>query len=266
VKAKANRTKCINNIKQLATAWHLYMVDNADRMVANGYGVPEDTSMSGGKTNRMWVMGDEHNYPTAFVNHDYLTNPEFALFAQYKISSEVYKCPADRSTREIGGVKQSRLRNYALNIYFGWTYPATPLRVGKNDLLDGLYKTFLKEADMDGVNPSKLFTFVDTSPVSVCYPAYVPSFNPFGFFHRPSVEHDRYPVFAFADSHVETPHFLNKQTIDLAHTPTASGPSPDPAWADSTGSPDGDHAKFIFTGTSGNLDMRWIRERASAQK
>src|SRR5215831_17072880 len=39
-KAKAQGIGCLSNTKQLTLAWHLYSLDNADR-VANNYGVNE---------------------------------------------------------------------------------------------------------------------------------------------------------------------------------------------------------------------------------
>ena len=170
----------------------------------------------------------------------------------------------NRSTRVISGSPQVRLRNYSLNLFFGWKFPVNQYRVGKNNLLDTNYYQFSKESDMDQVNPSKLFTFVDTSPVSVCYPGFVVAMSTLAAWHRPSVEHQKYGVVAFADSHVESPHWMNKQTVELAHTPTTTGPLPDPNWNASTGSPDGDHVRFVLTGA--NEDIEWFRQRASVKK
>jgi len=38
-------------------------------------------------------MGDEHIHPGAFTNTSYLIDPQYALFADYLHSPDVYQCP-----------------------------------------------------------------------------------------------------------------------------------------------------------------------------
>src|SRR5437763_16027732 len=64
-KAKAYRIQCINNLKQLSIAFHVYPDDNNTRLAPNGF---QDG------TNQLWVVGDEHIHPEAFTNTDYLIN------------------------------------------------------------------------------------------------------------------------------------------------------------------------------------------------
>src|SRR5437868_6844623 len=55
-KAAAKRVQCINNEKQMVTAWVLYTVDNNDWLVANG---PVDSPPS--TVNKVWVQGSFYN-------------------------------------------------------------------------------------------------------------------------------------------------------------------------------------------------------------
>src|SRR5688572_16529399 len=48
---QAKRVQCINNQKQLATTWLLYVADNADKAPANGRQDPPSTAV------RLWVQG-----------------------------------------------------------------------------------------------------------------------------------------------------------------------------------------------------------------
>jgi prepilin-type processing-associated H-X9-DG protein/prepilin-type N-terminal cleavage/methylation domain-containing protein len=247
-RAQASRIQCLNNLKQLSLTWQLYTGDNAEHLVANGY--------STNPTSKTWVTGDDHNDNQAFGNNSYLTDPQFALFADYLKTAAIYRCPADPSTLDIGGVFQLRVRTYALNSYCNWQFGV----INNNDMG---YVNFSKSSDIEAHNPSGLFTFIDTSPASVCFPAFEVAMVTYVFFHRPSVEHDRGGNVAFADGHVEFHRWTNPQTWALAHTLSVNAPSPDPNWLRSSGG-DGDHVRFISGG--GNEDLRWLQQHASVPK
>src|SRR5262249_51838864 len=77
-RAKAYRTQCLSNLKQIATAWHIYADDNNGRLVANGYATQPLPN-----TVKLWVIGDEHIHPQAYTNRDYILDSRYALFADY---------------------------------------------------------------------------------------------------------------------------------------------------------------------------------------
>ena len=247
-KAQAYRIQCLGNLRQLSLTWHLYTGDNADHLAANGYGID---------TNKLtWVAGDEHNNLTAFGNPAYLTDPQYALFANYMRAAAVYRCPADPSRLNINGTLQPRVRTYALNSYLNWTY-------GTINNNSPACINFVKSSDVAAHNPTEIFTFIDTSPVSVCFPAFEVPTVTYVFFHRPSIEHGRLGTVAFADGHVVAHRWTNPQTWTLAHTVSVNGPSPDPSWMNSNGG-DGDHLR-IFS-ASGNEDLRWLQQHAAVPK
>src|SRR5262245_10365129 len=237
-KAKAQRVQCLNNIKQLAVTWQLYADDNGGRVVSNGYGTER-----GSGNNKLWVVGDEHLHPEVYTNVDYLINPRYALFADYLRSVPVYKCPSDRSKLSIGGEQVPRLRNYSLNAYFGWDYPTTDQKTNPE------YHLFSKQSDFAQLGCSRLFTFIDTSPVNICYSAFVLLMDPYGWFwHRPSVEHQNSGTVAFADGHVEIQRWRDPQTIQYSRD---------------AGNADGGH--FLSTRLS-NPDLVWLKEHATVLK
>ena len=246
-KAQAHKVHCLNNLKQLSLTWFLYSGDNAEKLVANGY--------STDPANKTWVAGGEHNVNATFSDAGYLTDPKFAIFADYLKAAAVYRCPADRSTLDSGGGPMSRVRTYALNSYFNWKYGA----IANND---SKYLNFRKASDFESHNPGDLFTFIDTSPVSVCFPAFQVAMEKVYFFHRPSVEHNNSGNVAFADGHVESHRWEDPRTPGLAHTTTVTGPSPDSNWMRSGGG-DGDHLRII---PPGNLDLIWLQQHASVLK
>jgi prepilin-type N-terminal cleavage/methylation domain-containing protein/prepilin-type processing-associated H-X9-DG protein len=248
-KAQAYRIQCLGNLRQLALTWQMYPGDNADALVANGNSIVT--------TNLTWVAGGDHNDAEAFGNTSYLTDPQHALFASYLKVAAIYRCPADQSLRDIGAGFISRVRTYGLNSWLNWAY-------GTDNNNDANHVVFLKSSDVGAHRSSELFTFIDASPASVCYPAFEVPMISYLFFHRPSIEHDHLGNVAFADGHVESHRWTNPQTWSLAHTLTVIGPSPDPNWLYSSGMPDGDHMRIISG--SGNEDLQWLHQHASVLK
>ena len=53
---------------------------------------------------QLWVMGDEHIFPEAFTNVNFLLSTRYSLFANYLQSLAVYKCPADKTTFNVDGI------------------------------------------------------------------------------------------------------------------------------------------------------------------
>ena len=247
-KDQAYRIQCLNNLKQLELTRQMYSDDNSGRLVPNGY------STDG--IHRTWVAGNWHNDHKAYTNLIYLISSQYALFADYLKTASVYRCPADHTTLDVDGIYQSRVRTYALNSYFNWKY-------GALDDNNANYVMFRKTSDVAAHQPSTLFTFVDTSPVSVCFPAFLVQESSAFFYHRPSVEHNHLGNVAFADGHVESHRWTDPQTWRLAHTLTVTGPSPDPNWRHSGGG-DGDHMRIISG--SGNQDLQWLNHHATIHK
>lgn len=232
-KAKAYKTQCLNNLRQVSLTWHVYADDNEGKLPSNGYG---DTG------NPLWVMGDQHIKPQAYTNVSYLTDPKYTLFADYLRSTAVYKCPADKSTISEGGQQLPRLRDYALNAYFAWQFPAS------EDPNSPGYFTFMKSSDFAPLDASSLFTFIDTSPENICYSGFVVIMGSGWFFHRPSVEHNNSGTVAFADGHVESHKWVDPDTIREARD---------------GGFGDGAHFTFV---NPANRDLTWLENHASIRK
>jgi prepilin-type N-terminal cleavage/methylation domain-containing protein/prepilin-type processing-associated H-X9-DG protein len=105
-KAKAQRIKCVSNLKQLQLCWIMYPGDNADICPPNEArgGSPSD----GHNTNaQAWVYG--------WVPED--TNTFWIetgrLFA-YNRSTAIYVCPSDRSTVKVASGIYPTTRSYSM--------------------------------------------------------------------------------------------------------------------------------------------------------
>jgi type II secretory pathway pseudopilin PulG len=233
-RAKAQETACISNLKQLATVWTLYTDDNAQELPLNGYGM--ESTLAG---KRLWVLGAEHFNTTVFTNTEYLINPRYALFADYIKAPGVYRCAGDRTELEVSGQMQRRVRTYSLNGYLNWDTPTVGIPISPT------HRNFKRMNEVTAAKPSELFTFVDTSPQSVCYPAFVTMMtsNLGWLWHRPTVVHGPSTVFAFADGRVDRQRWRNAAFINSA----------------GTGGSDGGHFTFIEM----SPDVRWLQDHAS---
>ncbi len=238
---QANRSRCINNQRQLLLTWQLYSGDNLESAVANGHGpavssIALSSAMNEASTTKFWVPGDDHFYYAAFTNAQWLTDSRYAMFAPYLRSAALYKCPEDKRASKIPGIGNlPHVRSYSMNAYVGWTV--------NPDELDSHYRVFASITEMVGPSPANIFVFQDVHPDNICYPAFVVRMpgEPEQFFHYPSSLHNGRGVVAFADGHVETHRWVDART-----TPPVTG-GVLAHWNDSPGNP----------------DLAWIRERTS---
>ena len=235
-KVRAQRVQCLNNIRQLALTLQLYPDDNKSMLPDNGYVLSPNAA-------RLWVLGSQHIMPSFFTTPEYIPDPRYAEFGDYLKSVQPYRCPADHVELNTGGGPAPKLRSYALNCYLNWQSPATD-NPTRSD-----YVTFTKTSDFAHCDPSRIYTFVDTAPVNVCYSGFVLYLGGSGlFFHRPSVEHARSGTVAFVDGHVEPHRWLDPETVTAAHD---------------GGNGDGAHLTFV---NPGNPDLGWLKDHATVPK
>jgi len=238
-KETARRIQCVSNLRQLSLGWQLYADDHEDRLPPNGYGSEESL---GGE--RLWVVGDTHLNTSAFTNRAYLLDPQFAAFAHYLKTPEIYKCPSDRNKVDINGRSHPSLRSYALNSYLGWTAPDP-----NSAYLSPNHHIFRKAGDLGVANPSGLLQFIDTAPGNICHSAFViylgKGFNGL-YYHLPAAQHDSSGPLSFADGHVEIHRWRDPETTALARQ----------RWIPN-------HIALQFPG---NQDLAWLQEHATTPK
>jgi prepilin-type N-terminal cleavage/methylation domain-containing protein/prepilin-type processing-associated H-X9-DG protein len=234
-KTAAQRTACLNNVRQLGVAAHLYAGDEQEAIPPNGIGDP--TQMSGF---RLWVLGTSHLQVNDFTNQAFLFDRRYAAFAPYVGAAGTYRCPADRSRVEIGTQKFPKVRSYALNVFMNPIAPDLRLHFG-----DGAQ--FRKTGDLSLGNPSDLLTFLDVAPGNVCHPAFIIHNGPFTglFYHLPSTKHGRQGVTGFADGHVEARKWRDARTVEEGR----------PEWLP-------DHLSIYHPGS---LDLVWLKEHATVR-
>lgn len=201
-KAKALKTRCVSNHRQLALAWALYAGDNDDRLARNGY-----IAANGELTRPLWVQG-YYNHASSrndSTNAALMADPKYALFAPYLKRGDisVYHCPADRGGVVINGILHPRLRSCAMN--WSLAYDGVGGGNGWPEFV------FLKSTAV--VWPSATLVTIDVSSNSICWPF-------FGIFPQPSFQmlpgryHQNGAVASFTDGHLEYKRWRDPRTFN----------------------------------------------------
>ena len=105
-KSKAQRIHCLSNIKQLQLCWIMYPADYNDVCPPNNPG-----GYPGGPPgSEAWLYGD--------VGRDIsTTNIEAGVLFKYNTATAIYVCPADRSSRTVGGIRYLTTRSFSMVNY-----------------------------------------------------------------------------------------------------------------------------------------------------
>ena len=223
-KLAAQKTVCINNLKQIQLAWGLYPEDSNEKLVING---EDDGTVGQYGLNYIppsWVNGVmQHDNTTETAKHlstntIFLVDRRYALFAPYIGSAATYKCPSDHAV--VRGAKQNfqNARSYAMNMYAGWwggrvTWNGSQWRdipVYRYDLNPGFFNTV---ADMRQFNPSRIWILIDEHPDTIWGAAFYEGIGTtMNWTHIPASRHNGSGVLSFADGHVEGKKWLDAGT------------------------------------------------------
>jgi prepilin-type N-terminal cleavage/methylation domain-containing protein len=215
-KTKAHGIMCMNNGNQLGKGWHMYAMDNNERVV-NNFTIPgTHLAITGTKPLNNWVnnlMGwgaSASDDDRSITNLDFCKNGLLGRYVGHNV--DVYKCPADkylsRGQKTAGWTK--RLRSMSMNSNFGITDPFLTNPQDK-DAAKGIswaygssWKQWLKTTDLG--KPSDSWVFVDEHPDSINDAFFIAggvtsSGGSWGDF--PAAYHNGACGFAFADNHSE---------------------------------------------------------------
>ena len=120
-------------------------------------------------------------------------NPQYALFANYLKSPQVYLCPTDRDTVKVNNVVYPKLRSYAMNAYLGW-------KGSWDSRLSSNYKVFTRFTRLSAAMPKGTFLFQDVNPDSICWPFFGVQMDNDTMFNFPGASHSRGTVISSSNS------------------------------------------------------------------
>ena len=183
-KAKAQSIGCVNNLKQLTTAWFLYADDENDQFV-NNHGRDETRARRQTWANNVedWNNSDDN------TNRTLLT--EAKLGSYLGKSAGVFKCPADISVAANG----ARIRSMSMNSLVGDPGALT-------NRYNPAYVQFFKSADV--IDPSRIFVFLDEHPDTINDGFFMNRLEEPTWGNLPASYHNGATSLSFADGHAET--------------------------------------------------------------
>lgn len=207
-KERVRAIQCLHHLKQLQLTWHLYSVDNNDKLVLNGlnYPTPPQTGV-----HWWWAQGvlDFDGGNSENTNTLLLTDQRYALLGTYAQVPSIYKCPSDKSIVLIKKRAYPRVRSYSMNMWVGGIAKCTsdPYPIG-----------FQKETDINTPSPSNLIVFMDEHPDSIDSPTFMLDSTGDLFlakdtlYNFPSSAHIGRGTLSFADGHVELHQWQDPRT------------------------------------------------------
>ena len=219
-KIKAQGIQCLSNNKQLIMAWHLYSVDNRDK-VCNNFTIPGTEDAITKKTFDNWVnnvmswgagssVDDISNTNVAWVKNGVLANYTGNALGIYKCPADITLSPAQRNAGWT-----SRLRSNSMNALIGYSGDNGADDSGGAAWFDPHYRQFLKQTDFP--QPVNTFVTVDEHPDSINDGFFIvstdASLNASKWGDLPASYHNGACGFSFADGHAEIHKWKSQTSI-----------------------------------------------------
>ncbi|MCX8090101.1 MAG: prepilin-type N-terminal cleavage/methylation domain-containing protein [Verrucomicrobiae bacterium] len=206
---RAHGLNCLNNTRQLATAWALYADEHDGRLAYNlamsGVGL---AGAPAPKTDLNWVNSvltwglEPDNTNTATLTHA-------GLGPYTRHAFHVYRCPADRvlSARQRDAGWTARVRSYSMNMMVG---DAGDFSKGGYNRNNPGYVQFFKFANIP--KPATIFVFLDEHPDSINDGYFLNRAYYNRWYDLPASYHNGAGTFAFADGHSEIHRWVHPST------------------------------------------------------
>ena len=213
-KQKAQSIKCLSNMKQLVTAWIMYIGDNNDQLVPN------------------WVLDDAASPPESWVGGNMqvaaeatnVTLIQNSRIYPYSPSPGIYQCPAVTLPTPAGVVP---LRTVSLNARMGGATASATSTAGpvNTTTVSGAYPVINKASAIQKPSPSSALTFIDESIFSLddgIYFLRVQTGQTTWNANAPTARHGSAAAMSFADGHSERWHWQSMNADLPASAPCAN--------------------------------------------
>ncbi len=215
-RVRAQEATCIDNQKQLITAWVMYAADNSDYCVGNNW---QDEKAHVQHEN--WLSGwlDPGSATADNTNTDLLVNPAYASLGDYTRTPKLYLCPASMVIAPVpGGSRQPLCRSVSMNSWVGYVCsPSTNAGSGS------VMKIFRKSSTITaGISPVDLFVFVEERGESIDDGNFETQIGNNVIANWATDYHNGAATFGFADGHAEAHRW--RVSANWTNPNSASGP------------------------------------------
>jgi prepilin-type N-terminal cleavage/methylation domain-containing protein len=214
-KIEAQKTFCMNNLKQIQLGWVMYSGDNGDRIVpVSNYGD------SGVTDPKIGPGGAEAQCYPGNVQDLSATNVQYArlsLLHTYLKSDVIFKCPAD--PKKVNNTPTTR--SYSVN---GWMNP-TAGTLGSGYLHPtATYRVFVKQSDI--LRTSDIYIVLEESPGTINDDWFVEDPDTATeWTDMPASYHNRSCFLLFADGHAQNRKWTDKSVVNQAGNFSPKDPS-----------------------------------------
>ena len=209
-RSRAQAITCLNNARQLLTAWHLYATDHGDRLPYNLGGVPRAGAVSP-RTDLNWVNNILYWNVENSDNTNTATLTEASLGSYVGKNARVYHCPSDTalSARQRSAGWTQRVRSYSMNAMVGNAGELSNSGVNRNN---PDYVQFFSVTSIP--RPTAIFVFLDEHPDSIDDGYFLNKYvkDSYEWIDLPASYHAGAASFAFADGHSELHRWKNQTT------------------------------------------------------
>ena len=198
-------TECLNNQRQLVSAWARYAADNEDTL-CNNFTIPSilQTILDGkfeNWANNIMTWSATGTEGLSVTNINWTRRSVLAPYATRP--AEMTKCPADNflspAQRHAGWT--ARLRSYSMNTFMGRADTLPSSLTGRSWAEGGAYRQFLKTADIP--NPGMTWVTIEEHPDSINDGFFVNGYSASSWADLPASHHSGAATFSFGDGHVE---------------------------------------------------------------
>ncbi len=227
-KEKAQGVYCLNNLKQVQLALHMYSDDNAEKLALNPGAVTTTDAWVTGKLS--WSTDSLFSPNLDNTNIQNLINCEIGPYVAK--NTGVFKCPADK----IAGVRGPRVRSISMNGFMGDINNI-------NGRLNPGYQIFMKTTDIVNPGPSLAWVLIDEHPDSMNDGLFSVIMTGTTWTDVPASYHNGGGGLSYADGHAEIRKWLDANTVCPVR-------KINPASANGLSSPN---------------DMLWLQQRTSAK-
>ncbi|MBI3875932.1 MAG: type II secretion system protein [Verrucomicrobia bacterium] len=139
-KKKAQNAQCLNNLKELQIAHHLYSGDYEDVFVPND----NDSGQSTAASTNSWVWGNVQQVAPLYPFTSYASNITRGKLFPYHTSAKSYVCPASRA-QTVVAPQTNHHRSYSMSVGIACSVVATTARRYAEIIKPGDVVVFLEE-------------------------------------------------------------------------------------------------------------------------